>query len=215
MQARFLDYSLTGAYYFCLLDRVKRCVLRAAWLSSLMPVSGGFRTAPPHTHIHRQTKLVTKWISLTVLFAAASQSRSRGMMKQKHTTGLIDAFEINTSEIKDIKMLRDFCGDETDPPSDHQILLLPAKPNITKTVLISGVWKMHFYTFIVYDSMRSYYFSGKVYKSDTSYNSTSVCNVSLIIPWYKWGKSVSSYHDSQWKRQNLCPQKTNSSQFVV
>lgn len=44
---------------------------------------------------------------------------------------------------------------------------------------------MHFYTSIVYDSMKSYYFSGKVYKSDTSYNSTSVCNVSLIIPWYK------------------------------
>ncbi len=75
-------------------------------------------------------------MALTVLFAAASQSRSRGMMKQKHTTGVIDAFDINANEIKDIKMLRDFCGDETDPPSDHQILLLPAKPNTITTVLI-------------------------------------------------------------------------------
>lgn len=79
------------------------------------------------------------------------------MMKQKHTTGLIDALEINANEIKDIKMLRDFCGDETDPPSDHQILLLPAKPNTTKTVLISGV-KIDIYTLIVYDCMK--YFSG-------------------------------------------------------
>lgn len=160
--ARFLDYNWSVLF---LSFRPRRRGKKVCFTRSLVVLTHACvwrlpHGSPAHTHIHRQTKLVTKWISLTVLFAAASQSRSRGMMKQKHTTGLIDAFEINTNEIKDIKMLRDFCGDETDPPSDHQILLLPAKPNTTKTVLISGVWKMHIYTLIVYDSMKSYYFSG-------------------------------------------------------